>query len=207
MNILIIGSTGSIGRELVKQALERGHEVTAFARDPSKLQIADQKLTIVKGDVMDPATIEQVMPGHDIVLSALGAGGKGGVRAEGTRNIIEVMQKCGIRRFVSLSSLGVSESRANLNFLWKYIMFGLLLRRAFNDHVAQESHIKNSDLDWTIVRPGAYTDGERTGNYRHGFNSTVKDLELKISRADVADFMLKQLTDDSYLRKTPAVSY
>ena len=207
MNIVIIGSTGSIGRELVKQALARGHGVTAFARDPAKLHMENHGLTVAKGDVMDQASIEQVMPGHDAVISALGAGGKGGVRAAGTRNLIEVMQKCGVRRFVSLSSLGVGESRRNLNFLWKYIMFGLLLRRAYADHVLQEEHVKNSDLDWTIVRPGAYTDGERTGDYRHGFSTTATDLKLKISRADVADFMLNQLTDDSYLRMTPGISY
>lgn len=156
---------------------------------------------------MDQASIERVIPGHDAVISALGAGGKGGVRAAGTHNLIEVMQKCGVRRFISLSSLGVGESRQNLNFLWKYIMFGLLLRRAYADHVAQENYIKNSSLDWTIVRPGAYTDGERTGDYRHGFPASATDLKLKISRADVADFMLNQLTDDSYLRMTPGISY
>jgi len=207
MNILIVGSTGTIGRELVKQALASGHAVTAFVRDPAKLKITDQTLTVARGDVMDPASIEQVMPGQDAVLCALGAGSKGGVRATGTRNIIEAMQKCGIKRLVCLSSLGVGESRANLNFLWKYIMFGVLLRRAFADHVAQERHVKESGLDWTLVRPGAYTDGERTGDYRHGFPATATDLKLKISRADVADFMLNQLADDSYTHMTPGISY
>lgn len=207
MNVLIVGSTGTIGRELVKQALASGHAVTAFVRDPAKLKITDQTLTVARGDVMDPASIEQVMPGQDAVLCALGAGSKGGVRATGTRNIIEAMQKCGIKRLVCLSSLGVGESRANLNFFWKHIMFGLLLRRAFADHVVQESHVKNSDLDWTLVRPGAYTDGERTGDYRHGFPATATDLKLKISRADVADFMLNQLADDSYTHMTPGISY
>ena len=207
MNVLIVGSTGTIGRELVKQALANGHVVTAFARDPAKLQIEDQKLTIARGDVMDSASLERVMPGQDIVLSALGAGAKGGVRAAGTRNIIETMHKCGVRRFVSLSSLGVGKSRANLDFFWKYVMFGLLLRRAFADHVAQEQYIRESDLDWTIVRPGAYTDGELTGDYRHGFPVTAKDIKLKISRADVADFMLSQLDNDSYLHMAPGLSY
>ena len=207
MNVLIIGSTGTIGHELVKQALARSHAVTAFVRDPAKLQIVDQRLTVTRGNAMDPASIEQVMPGQDAVLSALGAGSKGGVRATGTRNIIEVMQKSGVRRLICLSSLGVGESHANLNFFWKYIMFGLLLRGAFTDHVAQERHVKDSDLDWTIVRPGAYTDGERSGTYRHGFPATARDLKLKVSRADVADFMLNQLTEDSYIRMTPGISY
>lgn len=207
MNILIVGSTGTIGRELVKQALAKGHEVTALARVPAKVHIHHHMLTVAQGDVMDPASLEQVMPGQDAVLCALGAGGKGGVRAPGTQNIIETMRKCGVRRLICLSSLGVGDSRANLDFFWKHVMFGLLLRAAYADHVAQEVVIRDSDLDWTIVRPAAYTDGERTGNYRHGFSATAKNLKLKIARADVADFMLKQLGDDSYLRMAPGISY
>jgi Putative NADH-flavin reductase len=86
-------------------------------------------------------------------------------------------------------------------------MFGIFLRAAYADHVSQENYVKQSRLDWIIVRPGAFTDGKRTGEYRHGFPGTDKTTKLKISRADVADFMLKQLTDDTYLHKTPGVSY
>jgi len=95
----------------------------------------------------------------------------------------------------------------SLNVFWKIIMFGFLLRRAYADHVSQEDCVKQSQLDWTIVRPAAFTDGDRTGKYRHGFSGTDKALKLKISRADVADFMLKQLTDRTYLYKTPGLSY
>ena len=207
MNILIVGATGSVGRELVKQALAEGHMVTALVRDPSKLQLDHPGLRLAVGNVLMPASIEQVMPGQDAVLCALGAGGKGGVRAAGTGILIEVMRKCGVRRLICLSSLGVAESRANLNFFWRYIMFGLLLRRAYNDHTAQESIIRNSDLDWTIIRPGAYTDGDSTGEYRHGFPATSRDLKLKIARADVADFMLNQIGNNSYLRMAPGISY
>lgn len=207
MNILIIGSTGTMGRELVKQALASGHDVTAFARDPSKIESTDQRLKVAQGDVMDKATLERALPGQDAVLCALGAGGRGGVRAAGTRNLIEAMRKCGVQRLICLSSLGVGESRANLNFLWKYLMFGLLLRAAYADHVEQERIVRDGDLDWTLVRPGAYTDGERTGNYRHGFPTSATGLKLKIARADVADFMLNQLGNDSYLRMAPGISY
>ena len=86
-------------------------------------------------------------------------------------------------------------------------MFGLLLRRAYADHTRQEELLKDSCLDWTIVRPGAFTDGNRTGAYRHGFPGTDKTIEGKISRADVADFMLRQLTDSTYLHETPGLSY
>jgi hypothetical protein len=117
------------------------------------------------------------------------------------------MEKAGIRRFICQTTLGVGDSQDNLNFFWKRIMFGIILREAFADHVNQENYIKQSRLDWTIVRPAAFTDGKRTGVYRHGFTASDKALTLKISRADVADFMLKQLADDTYLHKTPGLSY
>ena len=117
------------------------------------------------------------------------------------------MERRGIRRLMCLSTLGAGDSRALLNFFWKRIMFGLLLREAYADHEAQEALIIQSGLDWTIVRPGAFTDGPATGVFRHGFPSTEKNLKLKISRADVANFMLRQLTGDTYLRQSPGLSY
>lgn len=207
MKLLIFGSTGSIGRHLVNQALEQGHSVTAFARDAAKVDITHDNLQVALGDVMDPASVEKAVHGHEAVLCSLGAGRKGTVRSEGTRNIIDAMEKVGVKRFICQSTLGVGDSRGNLNFFWKYIMFGFLLRPAYADHVSQESFVRQSSLDWTIVRPGAFSDGERTGRYRHGFPGTDKGTKLSISRADVADFMLKQLNDDTYLHKTPGLSY
>ncbi|MDV2997071.1 MAG: hypothetical protein N4J56_006776 [Chroococcidiopsis sp. SAG 2025] len=208
MKLLIFGSTGSIGRQLVWQALEQGHTVTAFTRNPAKLDdIQHANLKVIQGDVMDLASVEKAVQGQDAVLCSLGAGSKGTIRSQGTRHIIRAMEKVGVRRLICQTTLGVGESWGNLNFFWKYIMFGFLLRQAYADHVAQENYVKQSHLDWTIVRPGAFVDGERTGNYRHGFPGTDRTSKLKISRADVADFMLKQLTDDLYLHKTPALSY
>ena len=207
MKLIIFGSTGSIGRQLVEQALEQGHMVAAFARDPVRVDIKHANLEVIQGDVLDPASVEKAVQGRDAVLCSLGAGLKGVVRSEGTRNIIHAMEKAGVRRFICQSTLGVGDSRNNLNFFWKHIMFGLLLRSAYADHVSQENHVKQSHLDWTIVRPSAFTDGERTGQYRDGFPGTDKTTKLKISRADVADFMLKQLTDDTYLHMTPGLSY
>ncbi len=183
MKLLIFGKTGSIGRQLVKQALEQGHMLTAFARDPVRVDIKHANLQVIQGDILDPASVEKAVQGHDAVLCSLGAGLKGAVRSEGTRNIIHAMEKADVRRFICQSTLGVGDSRNNLNFFWKHIMFGLLLRSAYADHVSQENHVKKSHLDWTIVRPGAFTDGERTGQYRHGFPGTDKTTKLKISRA------------------------
>lgn len=209
MKILIFGATGSIGRELVQQALEQQDQVTAFVRDPAKLNIEHMNLEIVQGNVMDLAAVEKAVQDQDAVLCSLGAGHKrtGTIRSEGTRQIIRAMEKAGVRRFICQTTLGVGDSEGNLNFFWKYIMFGFFLRQVFADHGRQEEYVKQSHLDWIIVRPSAFVDGKRTGEYRHGFPGTDKTLKFEISRADVANFMLKQLTDNSYLHKTPAVSY
>ena len=208
MKLLIFGSTGGTGRQLVEQALKQGHTVTAFARSSTKLDIHHANLKIVQGDVTDLATVEKAVQGQEAVVSAIGAGEKRTtLRTDGTRQIIRAMEKVGIRRFISLSTLGIGDSQDLLPFHYKYFLVPLLLRHAFADHERQENYIKQSRLDWIIVRPAALTNGTHTSIYRHGFTSSDKTIKAKISRADVADFILKQLTDDTYLHKTPGVSY
>ncbi len=207
MDIIIFGSTGSIGKQLISQSLERGYGVTAFARDPSKIPLNHDRLRKIKGDVLDASSVAAAVPGHDAVVVVLGAGAKGGVRANGTLNIIQAMQLHGIKRLICQSTLGAGDSRGNLTFFWKYIMFAGLLRRAYADHQLQEQFVRASGLQWTIVRPAAFTDGERRGVYRHGFDASDRTTLLKISRADVADFLLRQVSDLRYLHKTPGLSY
>lgn len=120
------------------------------------------------------------------------------------------MEKTGIRRLVCQTSLGYGDSVQVLDrtpFYFRHIIVPFFLRRAFADHELQEDLVKRSSLDWIIVRPGNLTDGERTGRYRHGFSASDKTITVNISRADVADFMLSQLSDDAYLRKTAGLSY
>ena len=209
MKLVIFGSTGGTGREVVKQALEEGHTVTAFARNPGKLNLQHANLYVMQGDVMDSSSVEKAMAGQDAVVCLLGAGNNltSTIRSQGTQQIIQAMEKSGVKRFICQSTLGAGDSWENLNFFWKYIMFGFLLRKPFADHQKQETYVKASSLDWTIIRPGAFVEGTRTGNYRHGFPGTDKTSKLEISRADVADFILKQLTDNTYLGKTPGLSY
>ena len=110
------------------------------------------------------------------------------------------MQRKGIKRLICQTTLGLGESQGNLNFFWKHIMFGLLLKKAFQDHQLQEHYLVDSNLEFTIVRPSAFTDGEVTRTYKIGFDGNYKKLSLKISRADVADFMLQQLGNQEYLK-------
>ncbi len=212
MNLLIFGATGGTGRHLVEQSLAQGHTVTAFVRDPAKLGIAHVKLTVVRGDALDSAAVERAVPGHDAVLSTLGAPAlkTGTIRSVGTSNIVRAMERAGVRRLVSQASLGYGDSRKVLDrtpFYFKYLIVPFILRQGFADHLRQEEAIKRSRLDWIIVRPGILTDGGQTGVYRHGFPATERAITVAISRADVADFKLRQLTDDTYLHQTPGLSY
>jgi putative NADH-flavin reductase len=206
MRIAVFGATGTVGRHVVDQALERGYEVTALTRDAARITRAHERLHIVAGDVLDPGAVERAVTGQDAVVVVLGNGRKGVVRAEGTRTVIEAMNRAGVKRLVCQSTLGAGDSRGNLNFMWKYIMFGLLLRPAYADHQQQEAYVRASDLDWTIVRPSAFTDGPRTGTYRHGFGAGETGLDLKIARADIAEFLLNQVTDRTYVHRAPGLS-
>ncbi len=208
MNVIVFGATGTTGSAVVKEALGRGHMVTGFVRTPSKMTLSHNNLLVFQGDVLNIASVREAVKGHDAVVVALGAGLKGTVRAQGTHHIITAMQENNIDRLIVQSSLGVGDSRDNLNFYWKYVMFGMLLRNAYEDHVLQEDYVKQSGLDWTIVRPGALTEGALTGGkYRHGFPSTDKTTALEISIADTAEFIVKQLVDHTYLYNTPGLSY
>jgi putative NADH-flavin reductase len=206
MKLIIFGATGSVGKKLVEQALSQGHQVTAFARTPEKA-FGHLNVTTVSGDVLDPHAVTNAIHGHDAAMVVLGAGRKGGVRSAGTQNIVDAMKEHGVSRLICETTLGAGDSRPALNFFWKYIMFGMFLRPAYADHQTQELIVQNSDLEWTIVRPAAFTDGPRTGRYKHGFPATTKNLKLKISRSDVADFMLRQLNSRSYVHKAPGLSY
>lgn len=210
MRSIIFGSTGGTGRQIVTQALEQGHDVTAFARRPEKLNIAHENLQMFQGNVLDYPSVEQALVGQEVVLCALGLPAimdKSQLRANGTKNIILAMENTGVRRFICQSSNGVGDTSKTLPFFMKYIIVPFMLRRVFADHEVQEQLIKESQLDWIIVRPTALTDGEKTGVYQQGLTLDNRTAKFKISRADVADFMLKQLIDNHYLHNTPSISY
>jgi len=208
MKLIIFGSTGSVGRHIVKQALEQGHEVTAFARKPEALGFEHDNLTLFSGDVFNPTTIKNAMKDHDAALITLGSSKlTGDLRSTGTRNIVNAMKENGVKRLICQTTLGAGDSVDNLNFLWRYVLFGVLLRFVMKDHIIQEDIVKNSGLDWTIVRPSAFTNDLAANNYQHGFDAKHKGLALKIPRVEVAEFMLKNLNNLQYIHKTPGLSY
>lgn len=208
MNVIVFGATGTIGRLAVKTLLEDGHTVTAFARRPEALDLEHPALIPHAGDALDPASVSHAIRNQDAAVVTLGAGAsrKSTIRSQGTLNIISAMQTHGVRRLICQSTLGAHESRANLNFLWKHIMFGLLLKPVLRDHELQETLVRASGLDWTIVRPSAFTDGPATNRFKEDFAPSERNLSLKIARADIAQFLRRQLVDPTYLRRTVGIS-
>ena len=217
MKIVVFGSTGSVGQHIVKQAIQKNYQVVAFARHPENLNISNNLLRLYSGDVYDTKAVNEAITGCDAVLITLGSSKlSGNLRSKGTQHIVDAMEQQGIKRLICQTTLGMGDSYSNLNFFWKYIMFGFILKKVFQDHAKQEAIVKKSSLDWTLVRPSSFTDDVAKGrpkktkdqqqNYQYGFPPTAKNLTLKVLRSDVADFMLKQLVDETFIKKAPGIS-
>jgi putative NADH-flavin reductase len=207
--ILIFGATGGTGKELVTQALKRGHDVTAFVRDPSKLAVSHAHLRVHQGDLQEPETIRTAIPNHHAVLSALGTRtlGKNTLLSDALMEIIAVMTASSVRRLLWESSLGVGETRGQLGPLYNWILIPLLLRNVFADKELQETMIRSSTLDWTIVQPAMLTNGPRTEKYRVGADACRQRRFSRISRADVAHFMLQEVDLPKHVRQSVALCY
>ena len=203
MKTLIFGASGATGHELVKQALAQGHHVTAFVRNPSKLKIQHANLNVVQGDVVNYEKVNEAVNGKDVVLSTLGASSAfkyDQAVVDGAGNIIKAMQANGVKRFIYMSFVGVKDSRGAAGFVIKHIA-PKLLSTEIAGHQSREDMIKQSPLDWTIVRSVTLTNGKHTRQFRTGEEITSGGFTVTISRADVADCMLRQLADDTSKRK------
>jgi putative NADH-flavin reductase len=217
MHIVIFGATGATGRCLVEQALDQGYDVTAFARNPAGVTTQHARLSIVKGDVFHTATVQEAVANQEAVLCTIGGQDRlrvalsghhrePGLCAIGTRNILEAMKTFGVSRLICLSAWGIGDSKGRVPVIFRNIIFPLLMKEEYEDKEAQEQLIRQSTLDWTIVRPARLTKGPRTGNYRMK-SSLEFSLQSSISRADVADCMLNQLTDRTFQQKCLELSY
>ena len=210
LRLLIIGATGGTGRQLVEQALSQGHEVTAFVRNPAKFSLQHPKLRIVQGDVLVPASLEPAMQGQDGVLSALGHKkflGPTRILSEGTANILRAMKNARVQRFICESSLGIGSTAGRGGVFATLFVYPIILPFYSWDKLRQEKLIEESDLDWVIVRPAALTNGAARGKYRYGPKAENYFLPVRISRADVAAFMLQQLSDDRFLGSAVGLCY
>ena len=209
MKLIVIGGTGKTGRELIKQGLNDGHEITAIVRNPKKLKIDNPNFSVVKGDVLIPKSLKNVFQGHDAVLSALGHKRffiKTTILSRGTKNIINAMNNNDVKRFICVTSLGINDSRFKLGLYYTLFTIPVILFFYFLDKSKQEKIIMKSNLDWTIVRPGQLTNGKKRTNYKHDTKAGSYVLTKMISRASVAHFMLKNLETNLYLHKAVGVT-
>ena len=203
MKLLILGATGRLGRQLVTQALEKGHDITILARDRSKVDLQHERLRVVEGDARNTAALSDAMRGQDAVISALGRGlsfKSEHLMEQSVPGILATMQTHGIRRLMFTSAMGVGDTYRDAPVMPK-IFFRTLLRGIYTDKAIGERMIRNSALEWTIVQPVQLNDRPLTKNYRAGENVPVSGMP-QISRADTAHFILDRLHDPSTIGKT-----
>lgn len=209
MNILIVGATRGIGRQLLEQALSSGHAVTALVRNLQRLVTQHERLRVIKGDILDSDSVALAMAGQVAVCCTIGVKApwpRVTVFSEGTKNLLQAMKLTGVKRLICVTGIGAGDSKGHGGFLYDYIFSPLLLKPIYADKDRQESLIKASDVDWTIVRPGFLTNGPLTKNYRMLTNLTGVTAG-GISRADVAHFILNEIESKQYLKQTPLLTY
>jgi len=204
MKLLIIGATRGVGAQLLEQSLAEGHPVTALARNPGKVMKRPGRLRVLPGDILDRESVERAVREQDAVCIAVGRAPtwrRVTLFSDGTRNVIGAMERYGVKTLICVTGIGAGDSRGHGGFLYDRIVRPCLLKTIYEDKDVQETWVRESPLDWVIVRPGFLTNGPKTGRYR-----VVTELEGvtagKISRADVAHFILTQLEHGSYVKQT-----
>ena len=195
MKVVVFGATGKTGQHVCQKALAEGHTVTAFTRSASKIDDGSPNLRAAQGDVNDPEAVAAAIANQDAAIVVLGSNGLGDktTLTVGTRNVVEGMTRHNARRIVVLSAAGVGESWQQTPLLAR-IMFKTMLRNIYSDHQAQEALVEQSSLDWTIVRAAILKDDPESGHYTASNIGKVKN----INRADLADFLVKQVNDSAY---------
>jgi putative NADH-flavin reductase len=210
MKLLILGATGGTGRSALKEAKALGHDVTAFVRDRSKLSAEEQAgVRVVTGALPeDESALAEAMRGQQAVISALGRGLS--LKPEDLMKrcvpvILRTMGHTSVRRLIFTSAYGVGDTWRDTPLTGRFLA-RTLLRGLYADKAVAEGLIRQGDLDWTIVHPTMLTDGPRTGTWRSGERLPLSGLP-KISRGDAGAFLVSQLNDTSYIRRTVLVSY
>ena len=203
MRIIVFGATGKTGQYVWRQALEQGHEVTVFVRSVVKLESVESNLHIVQGDVFDADSVAKAVTNHDAAIVCLGSSNLRDktTLTVGTKNVVDGMIRYNVERLIIVSAAGVEESWAQISWFAR-LLFKTLLRNVFSDHNSQEAIVKESSLEWTIVRSAVLTDQPASGAYTASNTETVR----RISRADLADFLVKQVTDTTYIQQAISIT-
>jgi putative NADH-flavin reductase len=209
MKILIIGATRGIGAELLPQALEAGHDVTVLARNPGKINVTHAKLNILKGDILDATSVSAAVQNQDTICVTIGVPitfKPVTVFSEGILQVLHAMQRHQGQRLICVTGIGAGDSKGHGGFLYDRIFKPLLLKTIYADKDIQEDAIRKSDIDWVIARPAGLTNGPKTRKYRvlTNLNGVTSG---RISRADVADFIIREISEKKYTGQTPLLTY
>jgi putative NADH-flavin reductase len=208
VRLAIFGATGGTGRAAVELAAQRGDEVTAFARRPDRLAVDHLRVRVVRGDALESVHVAEAVRGQDAVLSVLGAPPwrHTDVCSRGVGHIICAMRDQGVRRLVVLSSLGVGDSRDHVGWFGRKVMLDVVLRRELEDKSRMEDAVRASGLDWVIVRlaAGVLTNGPARGGVQASVDRLPRGRSL--ARADLAGFLVSQLTSDEFVGQAPLVA-
>jgi len=206
--VLVIGASGGIGRETLTAALDAGHRVRAFSRSADTFDLRHDRLDTCRGDATNVADIDAALDGIEVVVQTLGVSASElfkpvSLFSESTQVLLPAMKRHAIRRLVAVTGFGAGDSHDAIGLL-QMVPFRAMLGRAYDDKDVQERLIKNSGLDWTIVRPGILTNSPRGGSYRV-LEKPSQWRNGVISRADVADFILRSIDDDDFIHKDPVL--
>lgn len=207
MKVVVFGSTGNTGIELLKQALERGHRVLAFARDPRQIALSDPRLETLRGDVLDRAAVTKAVSGADVAISVLGVRlgqPPGTVRSKGTENIVAALTAAKVPRFISVSTIGVGDSQQRLSFVARAFLPKIIGAERLREAQEQEAITARSNLEWTVLRPPRLLDRPGTGHYRLGTDLRT-GMRTQLHRADLARALLDQVASSAFLRQCPSV--
>jgi uncharacterized protein YbjT (DUF2867 family) len=209
LKVLVLGATGGTGRLIVQQALARGYEVSALVRSPEKAKsLKGAKLII--GDVRDEKALREALKGQDAVVSALGTPASPfrevTLLSTVTRSLVSAMTAERVSRLVCITGIGAGDSAGHGGFLFDNVIFPLLLRKVYADKNRQEAIVRDSGLDWVVVRPSVLNDKPGRDQVR-----ALTDLSSfhggTISRADVANFVLDQVRADTWLHRSPLITW
>jgi len=208
MLVLIVGASKGIGLETTRQALDAGHDVRALARSATAIAISNPNLEKMRGDALKTEDVKAALVGVDVVIQTLGVGLGDLFRpvhlfSDATRVLIAAMRSQSVKRLICVTGFGAGDSRASISCLQR-LPFQIVFGRAYGDKSLQERLIKESELDWTIVRPGVLTSGPRTGRYKI-LSDPFKWRNGIISRVDVADFLVRQIEDRTFVRQDPVL--